>query len=246
MDGSYTGRMRWPNPLIPGRLIRRYKRFLADVELPTGGEVTVHCPNPGRMLGLDAPGSRVWLSEGKNPLRKLPLTLELVEADGGLVGINTTHPNRLVEEAICAGRIEELAGYREMRREIRYDGGSRIDLLLREPGRPDCYVEVKNVHLRRAAAAEFPDCVTARGARHLAAMRRQVGAGARAVLVYVVQRTDCAEFAVAEDIDPVYAGAFRAALAGGVEALCRACRVSLDGIELSEPLPIDPGVGLER
>jgi sugar fermentation stimulation protein A len=238
--------MRWPHPLIPGRLIRRYKRFLADVALDAGGDVTVHCPNPGRMLGLDAPGSRVWLSQGSNPLRKLPLTLELVEADGGLVGINTMHPNRLVEEAVRAGRIEELAGYREIRREVAYDGGSRIDLLLREPGRPDCYVEVKNVHLRRAALAEFPDCVTARGARHLAAMRRQVGAGARAVLVYVVQRADCAAFAVAEDIDPVYAGAFRSALAGGVEVLCRACAISLDGIELAVPLPIAPGVGLER
>jgi sugar fermentation stimulation protein A len=238
--------MRWPKPLIPGRLIRRYKRFLADVALATGGEVTVHCPNPGRMLGLDTPGSRVWLSEGTNPLRKLPLTLELVEADGGLVGINAMRPNRLVEEAIRAGRIEELAGYREIRREVCYDGGSRIDLLLREPGRPDCYVEVKNVHLRRAAAAEFPDCVTARGARHLAAMRRQVGAGARAVLVYVVQRTDCAAFAVAEDIDPIYAGVYRSALAGGVEALCRACTISLEGIELAVPLPISPGLGLER
>jgi sugar fermentation stimulation protein A len=236
--------MRWPLPLMSGRLIRRYKRFLADVALDAGGDVTVHCPNPGRMLGLDAPGSRVWLSHG-NPLRKLPLTLELVEADGGLVGINTMHPNRLVEEAIRAGRIEELAGYREMRREVAYDGGSRIDLLLREPGRPDCYVEVKNVHLRRAAAAEFPDCVTARGARHLAAMRRQVGAGARAVLVYVVQRTDCAAFAVAEDIDPVYAGAFREALAGGVEAVCRTCTIGLDGIELAVPLPIHPGLGLQ-
>ena len=236
--------MRWPLPLISGRLIRRYKRFLADVALDAGGDVTVHCPNPGRMLGLDAPGSRVWLSQG-NPLRKLPLTLELVEADGGLVGINTMHPNRLVEEAIRAGRIEELAGYREMRREVAYDGGSRIDLLLREPGRPDCYVEVKNVHLRRTAVAEFPDCVTARGARHLAAMRRQVGAGARAVLVYVVQRTDCAAFAVAEDIDPVYAGAFREALAGGVEAVCRACTINLDGIELAVPLPIHPSLGLQ-
>jgi sugar fermentation stimulation protein A len=238
--------MRWPHPLLPGHLIRRYKRFLADVALDAGGEVTVHCPNPGRMLGLDAPGARVWLSQGSNPLRKLPLTLELVHADGGLVGINTMHPNRLVEEAVRVGRIEELAGYREVRREVAYDGGSRIDLLLREPGRPDCYVEVKNVHLRRAAVAEFPDCVTARGARHLAAMRRQVGAGARAVLVYVVQRTDCAAFAVAEDIDPVYAGAFREALAGGVEALCRACTISLDRIELALPLPIDPGLGFER
>jgi sugar fermentation stimulation protein A len=235
--------MRWPHPLIPGRLIRRYKRFLADVALEGRGEVTVHCPNPGRMTGLDAPGSRVWLSQASNLQRKLPLTLELVEADGGLVGINTMHPNRLVEEAIQAGRIEELAGYRSVRREVGYDDRSRVDLLLTEPGRPDCYVEVKNVHLRRSALAEFPDTVTARGARHLGAMRRQVAAGARAVLVYVVQRTDCAAFAVAEDIDPIYAGAFRDALAGGVEALCRACTISLDQIELAVPLPI---LSLER
>jgi sugar fermentation stimulation protein A len=235
--------MRWPHPLIPGRLIRRYKRFLADVALEGRGEVTVHCPNPGRMTGLDAPGARVWLSLAGNLKRKLPHTLELVEADGGLVGINTMHPNRLVEEAIRAGRIEELAGYPEIRREVGYDGFSRIDLLLSAPGRPDCYVEVKNVHLRRSALAEFPDAVTARGARHLGAMRRQVAAGARAVLVYVVQRTDCAAFAVAEDIDPIYAGAFRDALAGGVEALCRACTISLDQIELAVPLPI---LSLER
>jgi sugar fermentation stimulation protein A len=234
--------MRWP-PLIPGRLVRRYKRFLADVALEGRGEVTVHCPNPGRMTGLDAPGARVWLSLAGNLKRKLPHTLELVEAGDSLVGINTQHPNRLVEEAIRAGRIEELAGYASIRREVVYDERSRIDLLLSAPGRPDCYVEVKNVHLRRSALAEFPDTVTARGARHLGAMRRQVAAGARAVLVYVVQRTDCAAFAVAGDIDPAYAQAFRDALAGGVEAICRACAISLDRIELALPLPI---LSLER
>jgi sugar fermentation stimulation protein A len=229
--------MHWP-PLIPGRLIRRYKRFLADVALDDQSEVTVHCPNPGRMIGLDAPGSRVWLSRSANLKRKLPLTLELVEADGGLVGINTMHPNRLVEEALRAGLIEELAGYDAIRREVGYDARSRIDFLLTRPGRPDCYVEVKNVHLRRCAMAAFPDTVTARGARHLGALRRQVEAGARAVLVYVVQRTDCAAFAVADDIDPVYAQAFREALAGGVESLCRACTISLERIELALALPI--------
>ena len=230
--------MRWPTPLIAGRLVRRYKRFLADVVLEGGGEVTVHCPNPGRMLGLDAPGARVWLSRAGNPARLLPLTLELVEADGGLVGINTMHPNRLVEEAIADGQIAEVRGYEAIRREVRYDERCRIDLLLQGSGRPDCFVEVKNVHLRRAAGAEFPDAVTARGAKHLGALARQVAAGARAVVVYVVQRTDCADFRIAADIDPIYAAAFAAALAVGVEAVCYACEVSLDGVRVAAPLPI--------
>jgi sugar fermentation stimulation protein A len=232
--------MRWPTPLIPGHLVRRYKRFLADVVLEGGGAVTVHCPNPGRMLGLDAPGARVWVSKSGNPARVLPLTLELVEADGGLVGINTIHPNRLVEEAIGAGRIAELRGYEVIRREVRYDERCRIDLLLHRSDRPDCFVEVKNVHLKRTAGAEFPDAVTVRGAKHLGALARQVAAGARAVVVYVVQRTDCADFRIAADIDPVYAASFRAALDAGVEAACYACDISLDGVRLARPLPFLP------
>jgi sugar fermentation stimulation protein A len=232
--------MRWPTPLIPGRLVRRYKRFLADVVLDGGGAVTVHCPNPGRMLGLDGPGARVWVSKSGNPARVLPLTLELVEADGGLVGINTIHPNRLVEEAIGAGRIAELRGYEVIRREVRYDERCRIDLLLHRSDRPDCFVEVKNVHLKRTAGAEFPDAVTVRGAKHLGALARQVAAGARAVVVYVVQRTDCADFRIAADIDPVYAASFRAALDAGVEAACYACDISLDGVRLARPLPFFP------
>jgi sugar fermentation stimulation protein A len=232
--------MRWPTPLIPGRLVRRYKRFLADVVLDGGGEVTVHCPNPGRMLGLDVPGARVWVSRAGNPARALPLTLELVETVGGLVGINTIHPNRLVEEAIGAGRIAELRDYQVIRREVRYDERCRIDLLLHHYGRPDCFVEVKNVHLKRTAGAEFPDAVTVRGAKHLGALARQVAAGARAVVVYVVQRTDCADFRIAADIDPVYAASFRTALESGVEAVCYACDVGLDGVRLARPLPILP------
>jgi sugar fermentation stimulation protein A len=232
--------MRWPTPLIPGRLVRRYKRFLADVVLDGTDAVTVHCPNPGRMLGLDTPGARVWVSRARNPARVLPLTLELVEADGGLVGINTIHPNRLVEEAIGAGRIAELRGYEVIRREVRYDERCRIDLLLHRGDRPDCFVEVKNVHLKRTAGAEFPDAVTVRGAKHLGALARQVAAGARAVVVYVVQRTDCADFRIAADIDPVYAAGFRAALDAGVEAACYACDISLDGVRLARPLPLLP------
>ena len=166
------------------------------------------------------------------------MTLELVEVEGGLVGINTMHPNPLVEEALRAGLIPEFAGYDEIRREVAYDQGCRIDFLLRAAGRPDCYVEVKNVHLRRAHGAEFPDTVTARGARHLAALARRVEAGARAVMVYVVQRTDCGDFRIAADLDPAYALAVREAARGGVESLCRACRIGVDEIRLADPLPI--------
>jgi sugar fermentation stimulation protein A len=230
--------MRWPEPLIPGRLLRRYKRFLADVALEGGSVVTVHCPNPGRMLGLDVPGAAVWLSRSPRVLRRLPLTLELIEADGGLVGVNTMQPNRLVAEALQAGLIAELAGYEEIRREVAYDEGCRVDFRLRGEARADCYVEVKNVHLRRTAGAEFPDTVTLRGARHLRALGRQVGAGARAVVVYVVQRMDCSDFRLAADLDPGYAQAAGEAAAAGVESLCLACRVTVEEIRLVGTLPI--------
>lgn len=230
--------MHWPSPLTQGRLIKRYKRFLADIELDDGEETTVHCPNPGRMLGLDHPGETVWVSRSKNKARKLPLTLELVEADGGLVGINTMHPNRLMEEAIRAEAIPELSGYARMRREVAYDDGCRIDLLLEDDGRPPCFVEIKNVHLKRDGEAEFPDCVTARGTKHLGALKRQAASGARAIIAYVVQRSDCSSFSLARDIDPTYAQAFDEALAGGVEALCYDCAIDRDEIVVASPLPI--------
>ncbi len=181
--------MRFPQPLTQGILLRRYKRFLADVTLPDGTELTVHCPNPGAMMGLNTPGNRVWISDSGNPKRKLRHTLELVEAQAPaglvMVGMNTMLPNRLAEEAIVAGRIPELAGYETLRREVRYGENSRIDLLLESEGLPPCYVEVKNVHLvRREGLFEFPDCKTARGAKHLAGTRqcgRERRAGRNAV-----------------------------------------------------------------
>ncbi len=170
--------------------------------------------------------------------RKLPLTLELVEVAGGLVGINTMHPNRLVEEALRAGLVPELSGYENIRREVAYDRGCRVDFLLQGGGRPDCFVEVKNVHLKRTSGAEFPDTATARGVRHLGALARTVQAGARAVLVYVVQRADCADFRLAADLDPLYARAAGTARAAGVETLCLACRITVDEIRLAGSLPI--------
>lgn len=232
--------MHFPSPLVRATLLRRYKRFLADVRLEDGTELTVHVANPGAMMGLNAPGSEVWLSPARNPQRKLPYTLELVRA-GGLVGVNTGWPNALAQEAIRGGLIPELAGYPSLRREVRYGKNSRIDILLEGGGRPPCLVEVKNVHLRRGenTVAEFPDCVTARGAKHLVELQDMVKEGHRAVMLYVVQREDCDRFRLAADLDPVYAAGFAAARAGGVEALCYSCKVGPEVLELAGPLPIE-------
>ncbi len=235
--------MRFPPGLIEGRLVRRYKRFLADVELDAGETVTAHCANPGSMLGLAAPGSRIWLSRSTNPKRKLRFSWELIEVDLGcgptLVGINTSSPNAAVAAAIARGLIPALEGYAEMRREVRYAGNSRIDILLEDPGRPPCYVEIKNVHLmRRAGLAEFPDSVTTRGAKHLKALADMAASGARAVMVYFVQRGDASSFTLAHDIDPAYAAAFDTARAGGVEAIAVASAVTLEGLALPRAIPL--------
>lgn len=233
--------MRFPRPLTRATLLRRYKRFLADVILPDGSEATAHCANPGSMLGLQAPGSEIWLLPSADPKRKLAWSWELIRIGGDLVGINTAHPNRLAAEAIAAGCIPELAGYARQRREVAYGQASRIDLLLERPGHPICYLEVKNVHLRRGEDAEFPDSITARGTKHLGELAAMAEAGHRAVMLYVVQRADCARFRIAADIDPAYAGAFQGALAAGVEALCYYCRVNPESIEIEAPLEIAAG-----
>ncbi len=230
--------MRFPDPLVRGRLVKRYKRFLSDHVLDGGEAVTAHCPNPGGMIGLAEPGSEVWLSLARNPARKLAYSWELVRVDGGLVGINTAHPNGIVAEAIQGRRIPELAGYETLRREVRYGRNSRIDILLEDGGRPPCYVEVKNVHLKRTRLAEFPDAVTARGAKHLAEMSDMVAAGCRAVMVYLVQRGDCDGFAIAADIDPNYAAAVASARACGVEAVCYSCKLTTEAITLDGALPL--------
>lgn len=234
--------MRFPRPLVSGRLVRRYKRFLADVLLDDGGEITAHCANPGSMLGLAAPGSRVYLSRSDDPKRKLAHSWELVEADGAMVGINTAWPNLLVADAIRDGTIAELAGYETMRREVKYGRNSRVDILLEDAGRGRAFVEVKNVHLlRRPGLAEFPDCVTERGAKHLVELAGEVAAGHRAVMVYLIQRPDADRFSLAADLDPGYARAFETARALGVEAVAYACRVGPEEIAVERRVEIVNG-----
>lgn len=227
-------------PLIPARLIRRYKRFLADVTLEDGREVTAHCANPGAMLGVSPPDAKVWLQPNDNPNRKLKFSWQLLEVDGGMVGIDTSLPNKLVAEALADDRIPELSGYNTIRPEVRYSDNSRIDFLMTSPTKPDCYVEVKNVHFRRTGSlAEFPDCVTKRGAKHLHDLSAMVAAGHRAVMLYVVQRDDCTSFTLADDYDPSYAAAYRAAYSTGVETLCYGTNISTLGIDVADRLPVE-------
>jgi sugar fermentation stimulation protein A len=235
--------MRFTKPLIPAILVRRYKRFLADVTLSSGEQLTAHVANPGSMIGLADPGAQVWLSKSDNPKRKLAYSWELVAVDFGagpeFVGINTMHPNALVAEAIAADLIPELAGYTKARREVKYGKNSRIDFLLEAPARASCYVEVKNVHrMRQPGLAEFPDAVTARGAKHLDELGGVIAAGNRAVMLFLIQIGSATRFALARDIDPHYGRAFDRARARGVEAIARRCALTADAIVVSEAVPI--------
>lgn len=219
--------MKLPSPLHRGRLIRRYKRFLADIVLEDGREITAHCPNPGSMMGLKEEGMTVWVSPAANPKAKLGWRWDFARrADGVLAGINTNVPNALVKEALAAGRIAELAEYPDFRPEVRYREGSRVDFLLSGAGMPDCYLEVKNVHLmRQPGLVEFPDSVTARGAKHMGDLAAMRASGARAVVLFAVQMTGAERLSLAADLDPGYARAFADARAVGVEALAYACRI---------------------
>jgi len=239
--------MKFETRLVPGRLIKRYKRFLADVVLDSGEEITAHCANPGAMTGLKEPGARIWLSISDNPKRKLKYSWELIEVKEGrkralvgrLVGINTNVPNGIVAEAIQDNQIPELGGYGTLRREVKYGAASRIDILLADEGRPDCYVEVKNVHLmRRQGLAEFPDSVTKRGTKHLGELANMVRGGARAVMLYLIQRTDADAFSIASDIDPAYGRAFEEAEQAGVEMLAYDCHISLSAINVAGPVSV--------
>lgn len=232
--------MKYPSQLIPGILVKRYKRFLADIVLDSGEEITAHCANPGSMMNVAIEGSKIWVSRSPNKARKLPYSWELIDLEDTLLAINTSNPNKIAYEEVEAGNIPELRGYNSIRREVRYGENSRIDLLLEEEGEPSCYVEVKNVHLsRESGLAEFPDSVTARGAKHMRELAKVAGEGHRAILLYVVQRGDCTRFSPAADIDPAYALALGEAKDAGVDLLCYDCEINTQEIQLRRPLPIE-------
>lgn len=228
-------------PLHRGTLLARRQRFLADIRLDDGREILAHCPNTGRMLGYSAPGLRVWASERPAGSGRCAWTWELADVGGALVGVHPARANALALEAIVADRIPALAGYAQRRREVRYGDNSRIDVLLSSPNRADCYVEVKSV---TAADSDglgiFPDAVSDRALRHLAELERMAAAGARAVLLFCVQRADVLAVRAAAEIDPAYARGLARARSAGVEALAWQCEVTLQQIVLQRPLPLLP------
>ena len=230
--------MKFHAPLIKGQLIKRYKRFMADVTLANGDVVTAHCANSGSMISVDEPGAEVWLSPAKNPDRKLKFTWEMIQIKRSLVGINTQHPNTLVAEAIVAGKVPSLTGFDNLRREVKYGNNSRIDVLLEMADGRNCYVEVKNVTMRRdltkGAPVEFPDGITARGTKHLAELSDMVKEGHRAVMFYLLQRGDADSMAIARDIDPTYGEALDKARKSGVEVIAFNCKLTPKEINVAK------------
>ncbi|MEP6064766.1 MAG: DNA/RNA nuclease SfsA [Paracoccaceae bacterium] len=230
--------MRFQTELVPATLIKRYKRFLADCRLEDGQEITAHCANPGSMMGLAEPGTRIWLEPNDDPKKKLKFGWRLIEhANGHFTGVDTSVPNRALRTALQDRQVAALAEYDYVRAEVKYGENSRIDFLLSTEDRPDAYVEVKSVTLsRQPGLAEFPDSVTARGAKHLVELERMVRAGHRAVMLYLVQRTDADRFDLARDIDPVYAAAYDSARAVGVETLVLGTEIGPQGVQVGQPL----------
>ena len=231
--------MKYSVALRKATLIRRYKRFLADVELDDGTLVTAHCPNTGSMESCHAEGCVVWLSYSDNPARKLQWTWEFTQTAEGLIGVNTARPNQVVALAVEQGLIPSLTGYQTVRREVKYGKNSRIDLLLESPEREPCYVEIKNATLRRRDMILFPDAVTERGLKHLEELSEMVKLGRRAVMLFFVNRPDGRAFTVADDIDPKYGTGLRAAITAGVEVLAIRAVSTPHGITTGESVPLE-------
>ena len=233
--------MQFPSPLLPGRLIQRYKRFFADIELLDGTIITAHCPNTGSMQGVLKPGTPAWVSQNNNPKRTLKYTWELVEIDGTFVGVNTQNPNKIVGDALISGYIPELSTYSTIKAEVKYGAeNSRIDYLLTDKDDNRCYVEVKNAHHSAVEnginVGMFPDSKTTRGVKHLHELMRMVDEGHRAVLIYCLQRGDCESLRFGVEFDPVYAKTAVMALKHGVEMMPYSCAITQQGITLYKPL----------
>lgn len=226
-------------PTIEGRLVRRYKRFLADVKGPDGKVLVAHCPNTGSLKGCLEEGARVVLRDSQDAKRKLRYTLQSIEVNGSWVNVDTGLPNALVTEAIKEGLIKDLAGYDSVRREVKYGKSSRIDVLLERDGGERCYVEVKSTTLVEGTQARFPDAVTKRGLKHLMELRDMVREGHRAVIFFCVSRSDVTTFAPADDIDPAYGKALREVVAQGVDAMAWSTHVEPDRFSLLKPLAIE-------
>ena len=231
--------MQFQTPLVPARLLRRYKRFLADVLLEDGQQVTAHCPNPGSMMGVCQPGTRVFVEPNSDPRKKLKYAWRLVDHENGhMTGIDTGAANKIVKEALEARKIALFETYQTLRAEVKYGTQSRVDFLLTEPGQKDIYLEVKSVTLmRKKGVAEFPDSVTARGLKHLQELAHVAEMGHRGVILFLIQRSDSHVCDIARDIDPAYAKGLVDALARGVEILCMDCQLSEDGIDIDKPVP---------
>jgi len=225
----------WP-ALIPGRLLKRYKRFLADVETEKG-TLTAHCPNSGSMQTCSEPGRTVYVSFHDDPKRKLQYTWQLIDMPTSLVGVNTQVPNRLVHQSILSGMVAELTGYDELSREVKAGPNSRLDLRLTGAGRRPCFVEIKNCTLVKGGTALFPDAVTTRGHKHLLELQRLVAEGCRCVMFYLIQRMDARSFKPADHIDPAYGQALRQVVKQGVEVLAYDVHIDLRRIVLNRRIP---------
>jgi sugar fermentation stimulation protein A len=234
-EKNQTALLKWPR-LVEGTLIKRYKRFMADVKLRNHHVVTAHCPNSGSMTACCEPGRTVYLSRHNKPSRRLKYTWEMIQMEHSLVGVNTMVPNRLTEAAILAGDVPALSGYEEVRTEVKYGQNSRIDILL-EKGKNRCFVEVKNCTLVAEGLACFPDAVTSRGLKHLIELQNQVKQGDRSVMFYLIQRMDANRFEPADHIDPAYGEELRKAVSNGVEVLVYDVKMNLEGIRLNRPVP---------
>jgi sugar fermentation stimulation protein A len=235
-ESAIENGLAWPD-LFRGTLVKRYKRFLADVELDKGGLVTAHCPNSGTMRACSEPGRLVYLSFHDNPKRKLKYTWEMIQMQDSLVGVNTMVPNRLVKKSIEAGLVKELAGFDRVRTEVKTSDGSRLDLLLEGDGKKNCFVEVKNCTLVEGRVARFPDAITARGRKHLLELQRLIREGNQCAMFFLVQRMDADSFKPADDIDPAYGEELRKAHQNGVEILVYDVSIDLKGIRLNQPVP---------